>query len=208
MKQVRHLQQIVGSECDGLFGPKTLRASAKFFNLSLSQAAHFFGQISVETGKFTVFSENLNYTSKRLVEVFPKYFPNICIASQYANQPVAIASKVYANRMGNGDEKSGDGYRYRGRGAIQLTGRKNYEAFSTFLGSSEPLGNPDCVEHKYSFLVALWYFSKADIWTIADQEVTDSTVEQVTRKINGGLNGLTMRKERTFTFYKMLCNGN
>lgn len=201
--QIKRLQEIVGVTADGIFGPNTLRASAAFYNLTPCQAAHLFGQLNVETAGFTRFVENLNYSAARLREVFPKYFTEL-EARQYAGKPQAIANRVYANRMGNGSEQSGNGWDYRGRGFIQLTGKANYSAFARFLGNSEPIHNPDCIIDRYAFAVALWYFSKNGIWDIAKKGVTDQIITQVTKKINGGTNGLASRKEKTLKYYGYL----
>lgn len=200
---VRQLQAAVGVTADGIFGPNTLKAATKFFNLSPSQAAHFFGQANVETAGFTKFSENLNYSASGLRKTFPKYF-TLTEASQYAYKPEKIANRVYANRMGNGNEASGDGWKYRGRGALHLTGKSNYDAFSKYHGDKNILTNPDLVETAYAFLSAKWFFSANKIWDIAKHGVTDNTISQVTRKVNGGYNGLAERKEKTKKYYKIL----
>lgn len=203
-RQIKQLQIAVGTKDDGVFGPNTLKAATKFFNLSPSQAAHFFGQIYVETAGFTCFEENLQYTASRLMQVFPAYFPTRELAEKYARIPESIANRVYANRMGNGEECTGDGWKYRGRGAIQLTGKENYRQFSQFLGSCEPVNLPDCVTTSYAFLAAFWFFGKNGIWEISSHGVTDQVIQKVTRKVNGGVNGLESRAEMTRKYYTML----
>src|SRR5574344_3076465 len=140
---------------DGLWGKATLLAAKKYFSFSNEVAAHFFGQCSVESAGFTVFTENLNYSAKRLLEVFPTYF-NAQNVQKYANCPRKIASRVYANRLGNGNEASEDGWKYRGRGAIQLTGKSNYKAFEKWLKLTDL--NPDDVADKYYWETALFFF--------------------------------------------------
>ena len=135
---LKKLQEKIGAEPDGDFGPNTLKLACKYFNLTPERGAHFFGQIAQETGNFTSFSENLNYSSKRLKEIFGKYFPGN-LADLYARQPEKIASRVYGNRMGNGNEASREGFKFRGRGALQTTGKFNYEAFSKYLKKPEIL---------------------------------------------------------------------
>ena len=122
------LQKKIGVKPDGAFGPGTLKAAMAFYKMSPERAAHFFAQTGHETGEFKLFSENLKYSADGLKKVFSKYFPDD-LAKAYAHQPEKIANRVYASRMGNGDEKSGDGWKYRGRGALQLTGKSNYNAF-------------------------------------------------------------------------------
>jgi predicted chitinase len=122
------LQQKLGVTADGAFGPGTFKAAAAYYKLNKNRAAHFFAQTAHETGGFKAFSENLNYGAKGLRGVFGKYFPTDALAKAYERQPQKIANRVYANRMGNGDEASGDGWRYRGRGALQLTGKSRRRA--------------------------------------------------------------------------------
>jgi putative chitinase len=136
---VRALQTKIGATPDGVFGPATMKAAMVFYKLSAVRAAHFFGQTSHETGGFRTFSENLNYSAAGLKKIFKKYF-NDLTALAYARNPEKIANKVYGNRMGNGVEASGDGWKFRGRGALQLTGKSNYEAFAKYLGKPEIYG--------------------------------------------------------------------
>lgn len=197
------LQEKLGLKPDGDFGPITLKAATKYFNLSPERAAHFFGQTSHETGGFKLFSENLNYSADGLKRIFSKYFPGN-LADLYARQPEKIANRVYANRMGNADEKSGDGWKYRGRGAIQLTGKDNYQAFSNYLKNPEIMVNPDLVASEFSFESALFFFEKNKLWDIADKGVTPETILVITRRINGGTHGLADRTEKTNMYYSLL----
>ena len=157
---LKNLQAKIGVVADGAWGPGTLRAAAKYYKLSPARAAHFFGQTSHETGGFKAFSENLNYSAKGLRGVFGKYFPTDVIAAQYERKPQAIANRVYANRMGNGDEKSGDGWKYRGRGALQLTGRTNYETFAAYCNRPDVMTNPDLVATELAFESAMFFFER------------------------------------------------
>ena len=131
---VKILQEKIGAAADGAWGPGTLKAAQAFYKLSDARAAHFFAQCAHESGGFVTFNENLNYSDKGLNGTFKKYFPTIASTAGYARKPEKIANKVYGGRMGNGPEASGDGYKYRGRGAIQLTGKSNYEAFAKYQG--------------------------------------------------------------------------
>ena len=149
------------------------------------QQAMFLAQCGHETGGFTVLSENLNYSADGLMRVFRKYFPNPNIARQYERKPEKIASRVYANRMGNGSEETMDGWNYRGRGLIQITGKDNYIRFARWLGDTI---NPKEVSSNLDLAVkaAVWY------WIFNELASLDS-VQKVTIRINGGTNGLDDR---------------
>jgi putative chitinase len=198
------LQEQIGVKPDGSFGPTTLREATKFFNLNELESAHFFGQVSHETGGFKIFNENLNYSSQGLLTTFKKYFPTKNLADQYARQPEDIANRVYANRMGNGSESSGDGWKYRGRGAIQLTGRSNYVDFSTFIKDPDIIKNPDLVSSKYSFDSAIFFFERNKLWDICNKGVSKEIITTLTRRINGGTHGLEDRINKTMTYYDWL----
>lgn len=199
------LQEKIGVEPDGSFGPKTLKAAAEYFKMTPQRAAHFFGQTSHETGGFRTFVENLNYSATGLRKIFSKYFPND-LADLYARQPIKIASRVYANRMGNGNEESKDGWKFRGRGALQTTGKFNYEAFSKYLKKPEILTNPELVAEDYSFESALFFFETNNLWRIADKGVYDSTILSITKRINGGTHGLADRNSLTKRYFNWLSN--
>jgi putative chitinase len=149
--------------------------------------------------------ENLNYSAKRLLEVFPKYFDSYEIALSYANKPKMIASRVYANRMGNGDEASGDGYKYRGRGLIQLTGKTNYVAFDRFLNADgEIISNPDLVakNKEYAVLTAFFYWDSRKLNNLIDKDGNQYFVcKEITKRINGGYNGINDRWGRFQKYY-------
>jgi putative chitinase len=202
-----NFQKKIGVDTDGSFGPGTLKTAMKYYKLSAVRAAHFFAQTNHESGEFKAFSENLNYGLKGLRGIFGKYFPTDALAAQYERKPEKIANRVYANRMGNGDEASGDGWKYRGRGALQLTGKDNYRAFSQYLGKPEILSNPDLVATDYIFESALWFFEKNKLWAICDRGVSDETILQLTKKINGGTHGLDDRSRKTKKYYGILSGG-
>ena len=154
--------------------------------------AAFLSQVAHESGGFKFVVENLNYSADALLRVFPKYFPTPEIANAYARQPERIANRAYANRMGNGDEASGNGWAYRGRGLIQLTGKNNYASFSLQMDNN-CLVEPDIVaEPKLAALSAGWYWNSRNINPVAD---TDD-VKEVTRLVNGGYNGLADREAK------------
>ncbi len=201
---LKALQQKIGVTADGSWGPGTLRAAAAFYKLSPARAAHFFGQTAHETGGFKAFSENLSYGAKGLMGVFKKYFPDAATAAKYERKPEAIANRVYANRMGNGPESSGDGWRYRGRGALQLTGKDNYAAFAKYCNRLDVMTNPDLVATELAFESAMFFFERNKLWSICDQGVTDAAILSLTKKVNGGTHGLEDRKNKTKTYHMQL----
>jgi putative chitinase len=193
-----NLQNKCGCHADGVFGPSTFKSAAAFYKLSPNRAAHFFAQTAHESGNFKAFSENLNYSAKGLRGIFRKYFPTDALARAYERQPQKIANRVYANRMGNGPESSGDGWKYRGRGPLQLTGKDNYRAFGKYIGrEQEVLDNPDIVANELGFESALWFFDANKLWGICDQGVNDAAILALTKRINGGTHGLDDRKLKT-----------
>lgn len=164
--------------------------------------AHFLAQLAHESGNFTAVVENLNYSSDGLLKTFPKYFKDRATADQYARNPQKIGSRVYANRMGNGDEASGDGFKFRGRGYLQLTGKDNYKAFSAFIGQ-DCVADPTLVANRYPMDSAVWFFDVNKIWDICDKGAGEDVVKAVTRKVNGGLNGIDDRLKK-FNLYNSL----
>lgn len=194
------LQAKCGLEPDGKWGPGTFKGAKAYFKLSTAQAAHFFGQCAHESGGFKVFSENLNYSADGLTKIFKKYFPSLAAAQPYARKPEKIANRVYANRMGNGPESSGDGWKFRGRGPIQLTGKSNYTQFAQDIGRPDVLTNPDIVATELAFESALWFFNKNNLFAIADKGVSDAVIGQITRRVNGGTHGLDDRIKKTKQF--------
>jgi len=195
------LQEKCGVTADGIFGKGTFTAATKYLKLSPTQAVHFFAQTGHETGNFSTFSENLNYSADGLIKIFPNYFRANALALAYARKPEKIANRVYANRMGNGDEASGDGYKYRGRGALQLTGKDNYKAFSDYIKKLEIMDIPSLVAEDYSFDSAIYFFDKNKLWDIADKGFSEDTIKLLSKRINGGYNGLADRIKLT-TKYK------
>jgi putative chitinase len=197
---LKSLQERAGVAADGAFGPGTLKAAMGLLKLTPVRAAHFFAQTAHETGGFKAFSENLNYSASGLQGIFGKYFPGT-LEESYARNPEKIANRVYADRMGNGNEASGDGWKYRGRGALQLTGKANYEAFAKYLSKPEIVTNPDLVATTYAFESALFFFDKNKLWDICDKGVSKETILALTKRINGGTHGLADREEKTFKYF-------
>ena len=164
--------------------------------------AHFLAQCSHESGHWKAVSENLNYSADGLKKIFPKYFPGT-LNESYARNPEKIASRVYASRMGNGDEASKEGWKFRGRGYIQLTGKANYQAFDKIV-EEDLVANPDLVATKYPLLSAAWFFSKNGINAIADKGADDATVTAVSKRVNGGTIGLADRIKNFKAIYALL----
>ena len=201
---VKLLQEKIGVTTDGAFGPNTLRAAMAFYEMTPYRAAHFFGQTAHETNSYKAFSENLNYSANGLSKIFGKYFPGD-LEKEYARKPEKIASRVYGNRMGNGDEESGDGWKFRGRGALQLTGKNNYTAFAQRFYCDDfgkILDNPDLVANEFAFESAMFFFDKNNLWSICDKGIDSNTITKLTRSINGGTNGLDHRKVLTLNYYE------
>lgn len=164
--------------------------------------AHFLAQCSHESVGFTVTYENLNYSAEALKARFPSYFPGQ-LSESYARNPVKIGARVYADRMGNGDEASGDGYTFRGRGYIQLTGKANYASFGKFM-ENDTVTNPDLVATQYPLASAGLFFDVNKIWTVCDGGSSDAVITAVTKKVNGGTNGLADRTRLFNEYYALL----
>ena len=176
---------------------------AKFELNTPLRLSHFLAQAGHESGGFKAVNENLNYGAKGLLGIFKKYFPTEEKAKLYERKPEKIANLVYGARMGNGPEASGEGYKFRGRGYIQLTGKDNYKAFDAVVTESI-VDNPDLVATKYPLLSAAWFFHKNGLHKIADQGATDAVVTSVTKRVNGGTIGLADRIKHFNEYYKLL----
>ena len=166
--------------------------------------AHFLAQTGHESGGFKATSENLNYGAKGLLGIFKKYFPTEAKAKEYERKPEKIANLVYGGRMGNGPEASGEGFKFRGRGYIQLTGKDNYKAFDAVV-PEDILANPDLVATKYPLLSAAWFFHKNGLHKIADKGATDAVVTSVTKRVNGGTIGLADRIKHFKEYHNLLA---
>lgn len=157
--------------------------ASKFGITTNLRLAHFLAQCALESNRFKATVENLNYSAQRLLKVFPKYFKGVD-TTPYAGNPVKIGNRVYASRMGNGNEASGDGFRFRGRGYIQLTGKNNYTSFSNFIGE-DCVANPDLVATTYPLASAAFFFNSNNIWPVCDKGANDATVTAVSTRVNG-----------------------
>jgi len=178
--------------------------AAKFQINTPLRLAHFLAQCGHESGGFRATQENLNYSAKGLNGIFKKYFPTEAAAAAYARNPQKIANKVYGGRMGNGNEASGEGYKFRGRGYIQLTGKENYTAFGKSIGE-DMTANPDKVASSYALLSAAWFFSKNGLHKMADGGASDAVVTSITKRVNGGTIGLADRIKHFKEYYHLLA---
>jgi putative chitinase len=178
--------------------------AAKFEINTPLRLAHFLAQCGHESGGFRLTQENLNYSAKGLNGIFKKYFPTLESAVPYERKPEKIANKVYGGRMGNGTEASGDGWKFHGRGFIQLTGKDNYTAFTKSIGE-DCVSNPDLVASKYALASAAWFFNKNGLHKMADSGANDATVTSITKRVNGGTIGLPDRIKHFNEYYKLLA---
>lgn len=165
--------------------------------------SHFLGQCHHESGGFRHVFENLNYSAEALLKTFPKRFKDLIDAQFYVGRPMHIADRIYANRNGNGSNTSGDGWRYRGRGYIQLTGKKNYAAFDKYVPENM-LEDPDLVATKYPLLSAGWFWHASNINALVKDSISDYIIRSVTLRVNGGTHGLDNRKKITTQIHAAL----
>jgi len=196
-----NLEKLKGHIPDAVIAqiPETV---AKFNITNNLRLAHFLSQCGHESGGFKAVSENLNYSADGLKKIFGKYFPGN-LNESYARQPEKIAARVYASRMGNGDESSKEGFKFRGRGFIQLTGKANYTNFTKFIGE-DCIANPDLVATKYPLASAAFFFDSNKLWSICDKGADDATVTAVTKRVNGGILGLQDRIKHFKEYYNLL----
>ena len=200
--------------------PSLVEAMTKFGIGDALQVSHFLSQIMHESGNFKFVTEGLNYSADGLANTFPKRYglkdaagayvkvnnrisPNP-LANSLAKKPEAIANNLYADRMGNGPESSGDGFKFCGRGYIQLTGKENYIAFGKAINEDLTVNPALVATPKYASLSAAWFFSKAGLNQIADKGATTTVITEVTKKINGGIIGLSERIANFNEIYKLL----
>ena len=189
-----------GLVADGAFGPNTARGIAKHFDLNPNRAAHLLGQTVHESGSFKYTEENLNYSKEAILRVFGKYFKTEEAAQAVERNPKALADIVYGNRGGN----NGQGFAWRGRGFLQLTHRDNYRAFASDMRLPEIMDNPDLVATDYAMDSAIWYFKRNNLWRLCDEGVSDAVIKKVTKRVNGGYNGLDHRVKETKKIYEWL----
>ena len=198
---MKKLQERCGVAADGAFGPNTARAIAKHFDLSPNRAAHLLGQASHESAGFTITKENLYYsTPERIQAIWPSRFETIADAEPYAKNPQALADKVYGGRGGN----NGEGYKWRGRGFIQLTFRDSYRSFASDMRVPEVMEDPSLVETEYAFESAYWFFDKNGLFRMADNGIGTDNIKAITKRVNGGYHGLDDRITQTKKIYGWL----
>ena len=175
----------------------------KFGLNSNIRLAHFLSQCAHESGNFKAVTENLNYGAKGLRSIFGKYFKDDATALAYERKPEKIANRVYGSRMGNGDEASGDGWKFRGRGYIQLTGKDNYTQFDKSV-EDDILANPDLVATKFPLMSAAFFFERNNLWKICDGGADKEDVIALTKRINGGTHGIEDRLTKFDLFNSLL----
>lgn len=192
MTGLKRIQNELGVTQDGVFGPETAKALMWKYQLDELEAAHFLAQCAHESQVFTKFEENLNYSKSSLIKTFNKYFVIIELAERYEYKPEKIANRVYSGRMGNGPEESGDGWKHRGFGAIQLTGKNNHIEFSNWIGDDRIKGDPSIIAEEYPIDAAIYYFDENNIWDLCDS-FADSSILRVSKSVNLGnhASGLT-----------------
>ena len=198
-----NLEKLKGKVPDNVIAE--IPAVAEKFGINTPlRMAHFLAQCGHESGNFKIMRENLNYSAEGLQKIFRKYFPTPELAAKYARQPEKIANKVYGGRMGNGDEASGDGYKFAGKGFIQLTGKDNYTAFDKTV-DDDILANPNLVATKYPLLSAGFFWHKNGLNGIADGGSSEEVVTKVTKRVNGGTIGLADRLAHFKEFHHLLA---
>ena len=202
---LKMLQKTCGVTPDGAFGPNTARAIAEHYGLNPNRGAHLLGQAAHESGNFMISEENLNYRAETMCRVWPSRFKSEAEAEPYARNPEKLANKVYADRMGNGSEASGDGYKNRGRGFIQLTGAINIKQFAEHIGRDSLVDDPSPIADELAMDSAIFFFEKNGLFAMADKGVTDSIIKSITKRVNGGYHGLEDRMEKTKKIYRWLA---
>lgn len=204
MTPKQHIQQIqrtVGVTADGIIGNDTLTKFQCHYKVpTKAMVAHFFGNLHHESGGFSIVEENLRYSAQRILQVFPKYFKTLAQAQQVAYNPEALANIVYGGRMGNNSQ--GDGYKFRGRGFMQTTGKFNYDRLGKFL-RVDLLNNPDLVATRYPLESAIFYFNDNRLWDMV-KDVSEDSIQLIRRRVNGGLNGLDDVRKKVLYYYNLM----
>lgn len=202
---IKKFQTKHGLGADGVIGKNTLLKIKEVYKIpTLEATAHFVGNAYHESAGFTKFEENLNYSAEGLLKIFSKYFKTLADAKKVARNPEAIANIVYSGRMGN--TNTGDGWKFRGRGALQTTGRTNYKLLGDYL-DIDLLSNPDLVENEYAFDSAIYYFKSNKLWDKATK-VDDDTIKKIRKSVNGGYIGLEEVSAKVKQYYAMLIKKN
>jgi putative chitinase len=202
---LKMLQAKCGVTPDGAFGPNTARAIAAHYKLDPKRGAHLLGQAAHESMNFLVSEENLNYRASTMCRVWPSRFASEAEAEPYAMNAEKLANKVYSGRMGNGPESSGDGWKYAGKGFIQLTGKDNTRAFAEHIGRDGLVDDPSPIADELAMDSAIFFFEKNGLFSIADEGVTDDVIKRITKRVNGGYHGLDDRMDKTKKIYQWLA---
>lgn len=197
------LQAKCGVTADGAFGPNTARAIADYYKLSPKRGAHLLGQAAHESGNFMISEENLNYRASTMCRVWPSRFASEAEAAPYAMNPQKLANKVYNGRMGNA-AGSNDGFKFAGKGFIQLTGKDNVRAFAEHIGRDSLVDDPSPIAKELAMDSAIFFFEKNGLFGVADEGVNDDVIKKITRRVNGGYHGLDDRIEKTKKIYGWL----
>ncbi|MGQ2984015.1 peptidoglycan-binding protein [Flavobacterium sp.] len=210
MNHITEFQKKNGLKEDGVIGIKTLQKMMEVFGLLTNlQLVHLLANVHHESGGFIADTENLNYSAATLANTWPKRYKNPvtgkpnALALSLAGNPEKIANNVYANRMGNGSGSSGDGWKYRGRGALQLTGKDNYRLFASFIDDAEILSNPDLVAIKYFWESALFYFTANKLWNKMKGK-TSADIKAIRKAVNGGYIGLKDVENKFKYYYNLM----
>ena len=199
---MKTIQRACGVADDGAFGPNTARAMAEHYNWDAVRAAHILGQASHESANFTATKENLNYSASAILRCWPSRFKSEAEAKPYSHNPEKLAQKVYVDRMGNNTPERAS--TYIGRGFIQLTGYNNYSSFSKNYNRPEVMEDPSLLENELAMDSAVFFFNQNNLWSICDRGVNSETIKLLTKRINGGYNGLDDRKTQTNKIYGWL----
>lgn len=200
-ERIKQIQRSVGASADGVIGNETLtKFQCKYGVPSKAMVAHFFGNLDHESGGFSIVEESGMYSAQRLVQIFKKYFPTLAIAQQYAYKPEAIFNKTYGGRMGN--NMPGDGWKYRGRGYMQTTGKYSYDRLGKFLGV-DLIKNPDLVATTYPLESAIFYFTDNRLWGLVN-DISEESIKLIRKRVNGGYNGLDDVRNKVKRYYSLM----
>lgn len=200
-ERIKEIQRLVGANPDGVIGNETLtKFQCKYGIPSKAMVAHFFGNLDHESGGFSIVEESGMYSAQRLLQIFPKYLTSTAMAKQYQYKPEAIFNITYGGRMGN--NSPGDGYKYRGRGYMQTTGKYSYDRLGKYLGV-DLLRNPDLVASKYPLESALFYFTDNKLWGLVS-DVSEDSIKLIRKRVNGGYNGLDDVRSKVKKYYNLM----
>lgn len=198
---IKLIQQSVGATPDGIIGNETLTKFQCKYNVpSKAMVAHFFGNLDHESGGFSIVEESGMYSAKRLLAVFPKYFSSLAMAKAYEYKPEKIFNLTYGGRMGNNEP--GDGYKFRGRGFMQTTGKYSYDRLGKFLGV-DLIKNPNLVATKYPLESAIFYFTDNKLWGLVN-DISEESIRLIRRRVNGGYNGLSETRDKVKKYYNLM----